>query len=377
VTELAKETDIAEFEDLYSEFGVTDLWLNIVDATLVEQVSKEGFATLGSEQLSFGIPLGTYLLDHDEICGEGKQMILCKVAVGRSLPMTESSLNSLQEAPLPVGYHSFCIPPSDDAQRSTSTFGGIPLGVFEHSFLVPNTSFVVMTHVVGFDVKGDPSMVIEAEPAMSLLQSHPVLGNQYKDDILAVCDPAFQNSDDVAAAVDESFQQMWSDLNSLADSQGDLQENVKSFEESVEVFKEGALNRCKQIKMDTVGYQGHTLKVSQAMKDFRFEVNRALSDINRLQELFMYMKDTNSSLQLLSKWKDLCNLRNNLRTEVQQLLCTKPVHPYVMALTKKNKRIVGLRREAMLKDELIARLADLLQQKGALTPEDEELIALI
>jgi len=48
-----------------------------------------------------------------------------------------------------------------------------------------------------------------------------------------------------------------------------------------------------------------------------------------------------------------------------------------MALTEKNKRIVGLRREAMLRDELIARLADLLQQKGGLTPEDEELIALI
>merc|ERR1712205_212259 len=191
-------------------------------------------------------------------------------------------------------------------------------------------------------------MVIEAEPAMSLLQSHPVLGNQYKDDILAVCDPAFQNSDDVAAAVDESFQQMWSDLNVLADNQGDLQENVKSFQESVEVFKEGALEHCKQFKVDTIGYQGHALQVSQAMKDFRFEVNRALSDINRLQELHMYMKDTNSSIQLISKWKDFHNLRETLWQEAQQQLRTKPVHPYAMALTEKNKRIVGLRREAML-----------------------------
>ena len=42
---------------------------------------------------------------------------------------------------------------------------------------------------------------------MSLFQSHPgVLGDQYKENILAVCDPAFQDQDDLTRAVDRSYE---------------------------------------------------------------------------------------------------------------------------------------------------------------------------
>jgi len=277
---------------------------------------------------------------------------------------------------LPVGYHSFCIPPQDDSQRSSSTFGSIPLGVFEHSFLVPNSSFVLMTHLVTFEVKSEQAL--SKEPSMSLFQSHPgVLGDQYKENILAVCDPAFQDQDDLTRAVDRSYEGMLRDVDTLADSQTDLQENLQAFQSRVEEFKQSTLDHCMQNKEETIAYQSHAMEVSQSTKDFRFEVNRTLSDIFRLQELYMNMRDSNSSVQLISNWTHLNTLSGNLKREAHQLCRSKAVHPHVMALTEKNKRIVGLRREAMLRDELIARLADLLQQKGGLTPEDEELIALI
>lgn len=376
ITELTREADAVEFANLYEEFGVSDLWLNVDKDALVDQVSRDGFAALGNEQLSFGIPLGTYLLDHDDICGDNKQMILCKVALGRSLPMTEASLNSLQEAPLPIGYHSFCIPPQEDSQRASSTFGNIPLGVFEHSFLVPNSSFVLMTHLVTFEVK--THQTLGKEPSMSLFQSHPsVLGDQYKDNILGLCDPAFKDQDDLTFAVDQSFEQMWTDINALGDTQADLQENLQVFQGHVDHFKESALDHCKQNKEATISYQSHAMEVNQSTKDFRFEVNRTLSDIMRLQELYLHMRDTSSAAHVVSSWTHLNTLSGNLKHEARQLSHSKAVHPHIMALTEKNKRVVGLRREAMLMDELIARLADLLQQKGALTPEDEELIALI
>jgi len=384
MTELAMADDVAVFEDLYKDFSVTDLWLNVEGDQLVEDVSREGFEALGNEKLSFGIPLGCYLLDHDDIRGSGHQMVLCKAAIGRSLPMTEGSLNSLPEAPLPVGYHSLTIPPRDDGSRSTSTFGDIPLGVFEHSFVVPNKNFVLMTHIVTFDVKNTPST--EAEPAMSLFANHPgMLTGQYSEDILAVCDQAYQGEDDITHAVALSYEKMWADLNRMADKQGELQQNLEAFRESIEFYKEGALEHCQQVKADTVAYQGHTIEVHQMVKDFRFEVNRCLSDINRLMELYMHMKHTNSSIQLISKWRHLHNLCEKLKKEVARL-CPKPdtpfderppVHPHAMALTESNKRIIGLRRECLLRDELISRLANMLQAKGALTPEDEELIALI
>ena len=290
--------------------------------------------------------------------------------------MTEDSLNSLQEAPLPVGYHSFRIPPQDNAERSLSTFGSIPLGVFEYAFLVPNSSFVLMTHLVTFEVK--PEEEFAEAPSMSLFQSHPSqLGDQFGKNILAVCAPEFQGATDIQDAVDQSFEQMWRKIQGLGDSQEQLQRNLMAFQECVEEFKQSAFEHCERHKEETIAYQAHAMEVTQATKDYKFEVNRCLSDIYRLQELYMNLKDTQSSMRMISNWANLQLLQVSRKREARQLANSKAVHPHVMGLTEKNKRIVGLRREAMFKDELISRLAKLLQQKGALTPEDEELIALI
>ena len=48
-----------------------------------------------------------------------------------------------------------------------------------------------------------------------------------------------------------------------------------------------------------------------------------------------------------------------------------------MALTEKNKRILGLRREAMHQEAIIERLVDRLRERGALKPEDQELVAAL
>lgn len=390
LTELASSADCAQFEQMYSGFRVTDVWLNVENDAVVGQTAKDGFASLGTEQLSFGIPLGNYLLDHDEICGEGRQIVLCKAVLGRSLPMTESTLNALQEAPLPVGYHSFSITPGDDGTRSTSTFGNIPLGVFEHSFLVPNTSFVVMTHLVNFNVKDQAATPLREEGAMSLLQSHPeALSGKYRDEILAACDsqflsrPEFLSQGDTQWAVDRSYEKVIHELSVLADRQAELQDNLEAFQDSVDYYKVGALDCSQQFKRDMVSYLSHTMEVGQSTKDSpQFEVKRLLSDINRMQELFMYIKDTTTTTQLIGMWKQLHQLSGAMKREANAMMRATPYNPtsmppHMMGLTRKNKRIVGLRRAAALKDGLISRLATLLQEKGALTSEDKELIALI
>jgi len=233
-----------------------------------------------------------------------------------------------------------------------------------------------MTHLVTYEVK--PEEEYSEAPSMSLFQSHPSqLGDQFGKNILAVCAPEFQSSNDIQDAVDQSFEQMWRKIQGLGDSQEQLQRNLAGFQEAVEEFKQSAFDHCERHKEETIAFQSHSMEVNQATKDFKFEVNRALSDIYRLQELYLNLKDTQSSTQMISNWANIQLLQLSKKREARQLSGSKAVHPHVMGLTEKNKRIVGLRREAMFKDELISRLANLLQQKGALTPEDEELIALI
>ena len=83
ITELTRKQDAAEFAELYMDFGVSDMWLNTEKDQTADEVSRHGFSALGEEQLSFGIPVGTYLLDNDDICGDQKQLVLCQAALGR------------------------------------------------------------------------------------------------------------------------------------------------------------------------------------------------------------------------------------------------------------------------------------------------------
>jgi len=90
-----------------------------------------------------------------------------------------------------------------------------------------------MTHLVTYECKSEEDL--GETPAMSLFQSHPSqLGDQFGKNIMAVCAPEFQGSDDIQAAVDASYDIMWRKIAALADSQGELQENLQTFQACVE-----------------------------------------------------------------------------------------------------------------------------------------------
>lgn len=148
VTELAKEQHVKEFEARYREFAVSDLWLAVNDVA-AERAAREGLQALGASVLSLGVPLGVYLLDRDSLVGTGHQMVLCKVVLARSMPVSESNLSGLREATaLPVGYQSYAITPSPNTSGGTE----LPTNRFEHLYLVPQPHLVIMTHAVKFEV---------------------------------------------------------------------------------------------------------------------------------------------------------------------------------------------------------------------------------
>jgi len=367
--ELVDADALAAFEEAYEDFGVVDLWLNVADDH-VQNVIDGGLQSLGQQTLSCGVPLGMFVGG-----GDMQRFILCKVALGRSLPTTVESLTSCPDAPLPVGYHSLCVIPDGDIPEDAASQLGISMARFKHNYIVPNTSLVLPSHVVEFTVEETSNTDADMFDTMSLLQVRPeILDDTYKEQIMSVCDPNVLQQDNLALAVDQSYQALWSELEALSTGLCDLNDTLESSCGSVESFQEESLRKADEIRNNMVAYLDHSMQVTQYIKDSQFEMKRALSDSQRLQELHLHLHETMTKGQFVMCWSQLSTMRDTLQHEINIIAQQPSLHEQTMALTEQNKRIVGLRRKAMLRDGLIQRLAEHLQMRGALKPEDEALI---
>lgn len=384
VTELAREAHVQEFEDRYRDFTVSNLWLAVNDVTS-ERVGREGLQALGANMLSLGIPLGVYLLDEQRLSQSSAcQMVLCKVILARSLPIAEENLASLREAAdLPVGYQSYTITPSKNVQSTE----GVPTNQFEHLYLVPHPHLVLMTHSIKFGV-GAPTDVqdsvplLASSPAMSLLATHPeVLSAEDRESIFAVCSPGQLSpgraSRDLSHAVDLSYQSMWDELNSLAKTQQELEANLSEFCGSVGTFQSNSWKCVQCLQDDMVSYLGHSGQVLQLFRDRKFEMNRALSDISRFQELFLFTQKTCTPQELLCSWRHLNVLWDQLAQEIEFLTMQPPTNQSLMALTERNKKMISLKRGISFKDKMIARISEKLDERGILDSEDLQLVGTL
>merc|ERR1719272_789755 len=123
-----------------------------------------------------------------------------------------------------------------------------------------------------------------------------------------------------------------------------------------------------------VKYLGHSSQVLQLFRDRKFEINRALSDIARLQEPFMYTKETCSVEELVCCWRHLHVLWDNLACELDWLGKQSPIDESLMFLTERNKAVIGLKREIGLQNKLIDRLSERLDERGILQGEALHLV---
>lgn len=384
VTELARESHVQEFESRYQDHAISDLWLAVNDVTS-ERASREGLQSLGANLLSMGIPLGVYLLDRENLSSSCRQMVLCKAVLARSLPIAEANLSSLREATgLPVGYQSYTITPSN-APANTE---GVPTNMFEHLYLVPHPHLILMTHFVKFEVAAtrevqDSVPRLVASPAMSLLATHPeVLSNEDRESIFAVCSPGMSpsrggNSRDLGHVVDLSYQSMWDELNSLATTQQELEHNLGEFRGSVETFQTNSWKCVQVLQDDMVSYLAHSGQVLQLFRNRKFEMNRALSDIARFQELFMFTQSTCTPQELLCSWRHLNVLWDQLAQELESLQLQLPTNQSLMSLTERNKKMISLKRSISFKDKMIARLSQKLDERGILDAEDLQLVGTL
>jgi len=373
-SELVSEAATEAFEQTYNDFIVVDLWLN-VDDSVVSDVVEQGLDALGAEMLVTGVPLGMLTMGDTEY-NTDRTMILCKAVLGRSLPTTIESIQSVPDAPLPPGYQSLCFI-SEECEEACEV--GFAVGRFKHNFIVPNTALVLPTHCVQFTVEqvapqsGQSSW--ETPSMMSMLQVRPeALDATYREQILSVCDPD-SDLDNLSVAVEQSHEAMRCDLASLAEGLKDLKATLESSNQNVKIFKENSLQQSDNLRNSMVDYLAHSMQVNQYIRDSQFKMKRAQSDLKRLQELHLHMQNTLSPEQYVVSYKPLSTMKDNMLHEINTIVQQPLFHTKTMALTQKNKRIVGLRRKAMLRDDVIKRLAGCLRSRDMLKPEDEELIS--
>ena len=210
--------------------------------------------------------------------------------------------------------------------------------------------------------------------------SYKVLDESYREQALELCDPslvqqAARSEEGLQRCLAESYRQLWSELDSLSAGLRGLEDTLEASYENVERFKSDSLQQAEEIKESMVGYLAHSSHAQQALKEEQFELNRLISDTQRLQELHLHLSQSLTKEQLVVIWPQLERMRASLGMEVSKLVARAPLHDQTMALTAHNKRVVGLRRQAMLRDDVIERLAEGLRRRGLFTEGDEELIA--
>jgi hypothetical protein len=154
-----------------------------------------------------------------------------------------------------------------------------------------------------------------------------------------------------------------------------LEETLEASSDSVQGFKVQSFAQADALRHHMVAYLSHSSQVAQCIKDEQFERNRVISDIQRLQELHLHLYEALAKDQFVTCWRELSQLQARLHTEIREMVAKPALHSQTMALTVPNQRLLGLRRKAMLRDDLIERLAASLRGRGALKPEDEELIS--
>jgi len=365
VTALVSEESIQAFEETYADFQPVELWFYSPDDEVLEKVAKEGMAALDTEVLAQGVPVGMYRVEDVECEGPHK-MILCKVALGRVLPSTDDAQESLsEETLLPTGYHSLHVRANVDVSPPTLAGDGTP-AYFADTFLVPNTHLVLPTHVVSYDTWNS---VVGTAPSFQI----PEL-----TDRLTVSQYLSQSRRGASIALEEQhiqreYRAVINGMDELVETYDTLEGQLEAFSESLEEFKERSHSRSEGFTTDLISFMDHYLHTTQTIDETAFAQSRFISDINRLQEYHCYQEETMPFWQFFNSWRHTNKIGDNTQGSLALLYDRPPLNQQAMALTEKNKKILGMRRELMHQDAVIERLMDRLRERGALLQEDEEL----
>eukprot|EP00656_Telonema_subtile_P014814 TRINITY_DN17664_c0_g1_i2.p1 TRINITY_DN17664_c0_g1~~TRINITY_DN17664_c0_g1_i2.p1 ORF type:complete len:486 (+),score=143.02 TRINITY_DN17664_c0_g1_i2:70-1527(+) len=432
VSQLVDISDFDQFCAAYQDFNVVDMWMYTEDATAMQRVATQGVKALAAQR---GVPVGFYRV-RDPLCTTQTthNMVLCKVALGRTLPMAAGAQLDAQ-IQLPNGYHSLYVPALQSPEGATLCDDGTP-AYFADNYLLVNPHLVLPTHMATFDYTGVELAPIPGSPnhpvpqagqcfrchtsmalffctqhnrpfcegcALDLCQPSSLLSLDEMPAIVDCCQSCgtgmpldrfcrlcgvavcmdcklsgrHQGKEHVFESVQESYHSVLSEVHELAETIPPLAARLEQYEQSVENFMLDCMCQVDNFKQDLVCYTSHHLKVGQALEHRRFDVDRIVSDFDRLLEFFYYEEQMCPKVKFVAQYAHFEQMAESIKQRLRLLEDKPAFNRYTMALTEKNKAIVGARRQLMYRQDVIERLAERLQERGVLTPEDEELISTL
>jgi len=438
VTQLVDVADFDQFCTTYKDFNVVDLWLYTEDVDCLNNVAKQGLQALGP-QLSRGVPVGMYRIHDPTTTPDTEQsLVLCKVALGRTLPMAVGGqLDATVQ--LPTGYHSLYVPADVEGDPHPLLAADGTRAHFVDNYLVPNTNLVLPTHLISFqytaaepDSNAEPGAPSKATTAGQCFRCNSALAAVFCTDCnrpycnrcsAQVCEPAghdrvaldlmpaivdccqscgtgmpldrycrlcgvavcmdckmsgrHQGKEHIFTSVQESYTEMLDEVGELAAQIPSMASQLGQYEEVLEEFMLGSMWQVDNYKQDLISYSSHFLKVSQAIELRKFDVERIVSDFDRLLEFHCYEQQMCPKVNFVAQWEHIHTMSEAIKQRMHNLESNPDLNRFTMALTRKNQCIVGARRQVMYREQLIDRLATRLRERGVLTTEDEELIATL
>jgi len=178
------------------------------------------------------------------------------------------------------------------------------------------------------------------------------------------------------ATIHEACHCITQDMVQLDEAVEDLQATMKKVEDMSETFDEHHFERADKFRQELVAQLKEHMLTLQVAEERRQELLRAIDEGNHLSSFFGNEQMTRTKVALLTQWKNLESLRNNLKIRFQNM-SNLPSQILTSASLTEDDELSEMERHVLQKDRVVDILVQRLRSCGAdLTPNEEELLAL-
>jgi len=156
-----------------------------------------------------------------------------------------------------------------------------------------------------------------------------------------------------------------------------LKSQLAGLEETMAQYDSQVFERAAMFKQELVTYLMDYMLTLQVAEERRYELKRAITDIENMTDYVNTKKRTLTKVALLNVWKNLEPQREDLKRRLMSLAGLPGQAIVSLTLSGKDKDIDSLNRQVEHKQRIVAILKDRLKSCGAtLTESDHDLLAL-
>jgi len=200
---------------------------------------------------------------------------------------------------LPTGYHSLYVPAMTDVEYPL--LGPEMPAYFSDNYFIPNTSQVLVTHLVSYTLQ-EEAVTLNPMFSKQALKAMPVVVDECKfcgtgmptdrfcrETGMAACmdcktSGRYKDKNYTFDSVEDLMKVMENELAELVSQRTPLSEQLEEFEGSLEEFKGRSNIRSNEFKDELVNFMQHYLNVDLSIVERQFDCVRHMSDTERLLE---------------------------------------------------------------------------------------------